>query len=78
MSKGEQKESKRRVKVLNLEGGFIMHDLLFKFKHHLLKFEIDNKGVASVEVILILVDIYTYIYNVFNVFNVLNVFNVDE
>ena len=32
-----------------------MHDLLFKFKHFLLKFEIDNKGVASVEVILILV-----------------------
>ena len=32
-----------------------MHDLLFKFKHNLLKFEIDNKGVASVEVILILV-----------------------
>ncbi len=33
----------------------MISEIYFKFRKHLIRFETDNKGVASVEVILILV-----------------------
>ena len=40
----------------------MISEIYFKFRKHLIRFETDNKGVASVEVILILVDIFIFNY----------------